>query len=122
MDAVEESCFSNFFRKNFPYGMKKNEEGKWMIFNRDYQPLGYYINNTSKDGLTPYFCKYLGLDEKLIYSAIERDLIYESSENGKIFEFFFYNDKTNPVKNEIDNVLWNIYIDRVKKFCNLKCR
>ncbi len=31
---------NGFLRTNFPYGIKKNNEGEWMIFNRLYLPLG----------------------------------------------------------------------------------
>lgn len=32
---------ADFFRINMPYGMKQNKEGKWIIFNREYMPLGW---------------------------------------------------------------------------------
>ena len=33
-------ALSNFFKINLPYGIKRNENGQWTAFNREYKPLG----------------------------------------------------------------------------------
>jgi hypothetical protein len=42
---------TDFFRKNLPYGIARNENGEWMAFNREYLPLGF--NTTHGNNFDP---------------------------------------------------------------------
>ena len=93
-------ALTDFFRINFPYGIRKNDNGEWFAFNREYMPLGSK-DRTSIDikAWQQQFIgvKYKGLTEafltKLAASRIERD------GKGKISCIWFYTDATNPMNN-----------------------
>ena len=114
---------SDFFRRNLPYGMTRNNEGKWMIYNRNYKPLGYCLGDHIKeDDLSPFYCEYKNLNEKLIRSILDKELI-QVNDSGEIIQIFFYNDGTVPViSNGVNDERWISYIDKLKKLCNLECR
>jgi hypothetical protein len=109
---------TDFFRINFPYGIKRNNKGQWFAYNREYMPLGW---NSSQHKRTisddqvysefPIYTTYKGItDEKLRQLAVEPNSII-LDEEGKIKQVFFYNDKTNP-KNSPE--YWNIYFEKIK--------
>lgn len=104
--------------------MRKNNEGEWMFFNREYVPLGW---NSTKHATQstywdfysdlPVYTKYKGLTEakleKLAWS--KEGLKYDDVE--KIEMVFFYNDKTNPLN---DTKHWPDYIDKLKLLSKLQ--
>jgi len=108
---------SDFFRINFPYGIRKNSKGEWVCFNREYMPLGWNrkenvsIHDEKAFAHLPVYTKYNGLtDARLEKLAIEPYAVSRDDE-GKIYMVFFYNDKTNP-QSEPRN--WNEYFEKIK--------
>ena len=80
---------NDFLRTNFPYGIKKNNEGEWMIFNRLYLPLGmtrkdeaYFRENEKK-----FYFRYKGITEKLLEELGKGQNITHDSD-GKIISTF----------------------------------
>ncbi|TDX02177.1 hypothetical protein [Dinghuibacter silviterrae] len=113
----------DFFRISLPYGMRKNKEGKWMPFNREYMPLAY--NDTSYKEATfhdqyyqdkPLFTKYSGLTDKAILSRIPESAV-RRGKDGKINEFWLYNDATNPM---IAPEYWDSYLGKIKWLSKFK--
>jgi hypothetical protein len=109
---------TDFFRINMPYGMRKNNEGQWMCFNREYLPLGWNTSVANQHSIygdffanLPVSTKYKGLtDSKLQQLAWGEDGL-EKDDEGKITMVFFYNDRTNPMN---DSKYWNAYFDKLK--------
>ncbi|MDN3551002.1 hypothetical protein [Mucilaginibacter aquaedulcis] len=110
----------DFFRINFPYGIRKKNNEEWFAFNRDSMPLGVYKNT-----LLPYDewlntftgLGYSGLTEKLLTQlAISR---IEMDDDGKICCIWLYNDGTNPMKSAQN---WEDYMSKLKKLGKLKVK
>jgi len=116
-----------FFKINLPYGLIKNENNEWAVFNREYQPLGFTIRENgsipqgSFDHL-PIHTKYNRLTEKLLLEItfdIEKGI--KRNDNGEIYQVFLYNDGTNPV-NIDEKRLWDDYFNRLKKLSKLSLK
>ncbi len=116
-------ALSDFFRINLPYGMERNSNDEWFVFNREYSPLGWNI-----DGAQPYhsekepfdklpvYTKYPKLTDKKILTIItEIDAIHYDAQ-GKIWKVFFYHDGTNPQSNPSE---WKRYFDIIKELSKL---
>ena len=108
---------TDFFRINFPYGIKRNSNNEWACFNREYMPLGWNtverksIHDEEAFVQLPIYTKYNGLTEaKFLKLAIEPDAV-RRDENGKINIVFFYKDATNPQSSPQH---WDIYFEKIK--------
>ena len=95
--------------------MERNNKGQWVVFNRNYKPIGFNQNDFVKYEEFPIYTKYKGLTEKLILEIGNPDSI-ERDENGKICKFWLYNDGTNPMNNND----WNTYWKKLEKLAKLK--
>lgn len=118
-------ALSDFFRINLPYGIKKNDSGEWMAFNREYLPLG--CNDTGKGidskgeesaNEMSLYTKYKGLTEAAITKICSPSLI-QRDEKGEIFRAFFYNDATNPQSNPGH---WDNYFKQIKDFSKFEIK
>ena len=109
----------DFFRINLPYGIKRNDKGEWMAFNREYMPLGYsdesHKTTWHNDNL-PIFTKYKGLTEALLIKVAARDgESIKRNENGEICEVWLYNDATNPMnQTSKNNSYWKLYWEKLE--------
>ena len=70
----------DFFRMNLPYGLIRNSNNEWMLFNRDYMPIGY-VDYSKRESMSagnpgyqelPIYTKYKGLTEKLLKQLAHR--------------------------------------------------
>ena len=123
---------NNFFHINLPYGMSKNKDGEWLVFNREYCPLGFNTRNSESCNRIngrfnlPIYSKYSRLTDATIEKIMgDTNRSYQSSrvcENGgsvqyddagKINRVFFYNDLTDPVLNP---QTWVEYFKKLKAF------
>lgn len=103
----------DFFKRFLPYGMKKNSEGEWFVFNRDYAPLGWRGKDLAEDEFYsnyPIRVAWSRLTEANL-EAIFPDSPIQRDENGNIDAVFFYSDKTNPT----DGGSWNSYFEKIKR-------
>ncbi len=113
-------ALSDFLRINLPYGMRKNESGKWFTFNREYHILGFnqvdYVSEMSTlepfDKL-PVYSDFKGLTDEKILKLINENCKVEYNENGSIKIVFFYFDGAVPntslkLWNEYQNVLYKL--------------
>lgn len=111
----------NFFRINFPYGIKKNSDNTWFIFNREYLPIGWNSNKNAESiySITkpyqnyPIHTKYKGLTDDEILKNIKNKELIKLNNNGEISTVFFYNDSSNPTNIKGD---WSSYFDIIKFF------
>lgn len=119
---------NNFFRINLPYGIAKNENDEWMVFNREYMPLGFNDQNFKEHvGISyqdkPIYTKFIGLTEKvLIEVAFDPIKGIIRDENGKIKTVFFYNDGSNPTNQgkSSEEKSWNEYFKKLRRLSKLK--
>lgn len=84
-------ALSNFFKINFPYGIKSNEHGEWVAFNREYKPLGF---NDSLSEFNfeeyPLYTAYDKFDINKILNLIDEDISrIQIDEKGKIKKYSF---------------------------------
>lgn len=49
----------NFFRINLPHGLKRQDRNKWIVFNREYAPLGWNSKANSKSIYDPKYSQDL---------------------------------------------------------------
>lgn len=94
----------DFFRVVMPYGMKKNQDGSWFLFNREYLPIGWN-DESYKESISqniPYhsipvhtFYKDLS-EEALTKIAIDEKHIVRN-EKEEIESLYFYIGETDPL-------------------------
>jgi hypothetical protein len=110
----------DFFRINMPYGIDKDESVKWMAFNREYRPIGFYSGERFDDHSLPNYVKYHGLTEvKLLQLADNEEHNLKRDDHGNICKVFFYNDETNPASYHPDQN-WKLYLEKLKILAQLK--
>ena len=115
---------NDFFDINLPYGMKKTGKDEWIVFNREYVPIGWngkplnsVIGNHNGFNDIPIKTKYKSFTEHKIESIIKDENFIHRNENNEILEIFFYNDKTNP---KISDLCWNDYFNKLKELSKLE--
>lgn len=106
-------------------GLKRNEDGTWMVFNREYLPLGFgdidyprELHNKSPYNSIPVNNPYPMLDAKFIKKLIDLEdthIEYDSNKMAKLI--FLYNDGTNPINNPKG---WKSYFQKIKLLSQLK--
>lgn len=116
---------NDFFRINLPYGIARNENGGWMVFNREYMPLGYNnVEHKGNPGLSfldiPIYTRYKRLTEKLLIELAYGEHGVMRNEKNEIVKVFLYNDGTNPQNQSTDKkILWDNYFEKLKKLSKL---
>ena len=110
---------SEFFRINLPYGMKRNDDGSWYAFNREYMPLGWNTIRNKEDDFSklPIHTKYNGLSEKKWKQLLPEESRLEYNDKGEVVTVWFYDDKTNP---EITPKYWEEYFKIIKGLAGMK--
>jgi hypothetical protein len=96
-----------FYKIFFPYAFQKLDDGKYVVINREYQPLGYWPERfgepTNKRGQSFYLCG--DLDEDLI------------SQKNKTF-IYLYDDSTNPM---VSVKTLEAYLEKIGELSYLWC-
>lgn len=118
-------ALSDFFRINLPYGLKRNEEGKWLVFNREYIPIGFgdinftqSIHYENQYTSIPVNNPYPKLDAEFIEKLIALGNIYVEYDSNQTPKYIFlYNDGTNPLNNPKG---WTGYFQKIKLLSQLK--
>lgn len=112
-------ALGDFFRVNMPYGLKVNSNDEWFVFNREHMPLGWNKRRYVNEDEFPVYTKYKGLTEKKILSIIKNPNAIHRDNDGRICQFFFYNDRTNP---QSSPEFWNDYFDIIKEFSKFEAQ
>lgn len=109
-------ALNSFFQINLPYGIKRNADGEWFAFNRDYAPLGFNKNeNPSENGLfndLPIHTKYANLTDARLLELAGDEKFVKRDADGKIDTVFLYIDSDHPLKNSKNGVP---YFDKLAK-------
>ncbi len=115
---------TDFFKINLPYGMVKNSKNEWAVFNRMYLPNGFnsidsYQNINDEDSYLgiPIRKKYINFTETVLKQLIDHSTSVEYDGQGNINKIWFYNDLTNPIKNELN---WRKYFKKIQLLSRLK--
>lgn len=111
---------NKFFDINMPYGMKKNSNNEWMVFNREYLPIGW-CNKTQEENSSnidaynsyPVHSKYKKLTDEKIEKIIKDKIRIHRNEKNEIIRVYFYSDK-HP--NETLNNFFSDYFTVIKEF------
>lgn len=119
---------SDFFRINLPYGLVRNNKGRWMAFNRDFLPIGVNKKASLKSSLysiienLPVYTNYYGLTEEILLSiSVHDSQTIERDENGEIKGIWLYNDLTNPInKSGKDSIYWDKYWHKLEILSKLE--
>lgn len=114
-------AINDFMTLNLPYGMRRIEGNKWVVFNREYKPLGnnYNCGLTLEEyktlpNDTAFINEYPDLTDKLILSDIAlRDDSLVFDDEGKIYQFFLHKGVTNTSE-------WNEYSKRLANLIKVK--
>jgi len=114
----------NFFDINMPYGIVKDTKGKWLAFNREYTPIGWNKHHLGLDISDddsyqdlPIRTKYKSSMDTFLKQLIDDSNGVEYDTNGKINKIWFYNDRTNPMN---DDIYWDMYLKKIKILSQLK--
>lgn len=97
-------------RLMFPYGMAKNDDGTWTLFNRRYKPVGVISKDWEVWDTPRHAMKLKGLGPAML-----RKLDYRGEGNAD--RIYFYNDgciPTDGAKNMAS------YLDKLKLLMALK--
>ncbi|GBF21829.1 hypothetical protein C21_04018 [Arenibacter sp. NBRC 103722] len=114
---------SNFFKINLPYGIKRDNNGHWAAFNREYKPLGENDNFKSFSDGDFVYTNYGKLSDKLLMQLADGPTSVHMDENNVITKVFFYDDATNPSNHsEYDTKLWDNYFEKLRILSNQKVK
>lgn len=109
---------NDFFRRCLPYGMRRDDQGFWFVFNRDYAPLGWPAKDLDYDEFysrLPVRIKFKRLTDANL-EKIFQDGVVKYGDLGRIEAVYFYNDKTNP----LNGGDWNPYFKKLKSLGELR--
>lgn len=82
-----------------PYCLKKQDDGTWLVLNREYSPLSFntHSNDFLKQDL-PIYLKIKDLTAKKIEKILQLGEGAALQNDGR--DLFLYNDGTNPFRKE----------------------
>ena len=82
---------SDFRTMFFPYCLQKQKDGRYVVLNREYKPVGFKPHGFIRYGDYPVCIEIQGIGPDTA-----RKLSYNGSLNTD--EIFLYNDECNPIK------------------------
>lgn len=113
---------NTFFKINLPYGIKRNDNGEWMAFNREYIPIGFNKGKESDNDQYNIYTSYKGLTEKLLIELADGGHHISRDSSGKINMVFFYDDGIFTDQKLLKNELFDQYFNKLKKLAVLKIK
>ena len=123
-----------FFAINMPYGLRRNKYGQWMVFNREYMPLGYN-STTHQESMSgfpdeedyaykkqPIYTSYEGLTEKLLLLLADDNEDNIRRDNlGRIYGVHLYDMYTCPINfHKPSDSNWTNYTKKLKIIAELR--
>ncbi|HEA21085.1 MAG TPA: hypothetical protein ENH87_09210 [Pricia antarctica] len=112
---------NNFFKINLPYGIKRNDNGHWTAFNREYRPLGENDFMKHVPWSAFIYTDYGRLSDRFLMDLADGPTSVQLDENNDIVRVFFYDDATNPANHlRAESRLWENYFEKLKKLAMLK--
>ena len=86
-------AFHDFRSMFFPYCLKKQDDGRYVVLNREYKPVGLIPQGSIRYSDYPVHVEIKG-----IHAATARKLSWNGSEDTD--QIYLYNDGCNPVKDK----------------------
>ena len=77
----------------FPYCLQKQEDGRYVVLNRDYNPVGFYTRDWVKYEEHAVLVKFKGLTKAKAAKLSDKG-------ETNLDKIYLYNDKTNPVRSK----------------------
>lgn len=93
----------------FPYCLEKQEDGRYVILNRQYKPIGFYTKDHVQYEEHPVLVRLKGLTKAKAAKLSDKG---ETS----LDKIFLYNDKTNPVLSKAN---MHLYLAKLEILANL---
>jgi len=115
-------ALTDFFRINMPYGMERNDQNQWRVFNREYKPIGFNTREELKMDEYPIWVEYPGLSDSIIKKIAHEGFVIKNDQ-GQIIKFWFYNDASNPTNynsKDDDQGLWSDYFNKLQLLAKFK--
>jgi hypothetical protein len=119
-------ALKDFFSINMPYGMQKNENGEWFVFNREYVPLGFNDSMVSSNysstqlfDLLPVYTSFKSMGDVKLETLVGDTKLIHRRADGSVFKVFFYNDSTDPVASP---VYWQRYFKIIKALSSCQAK
>ena len=113
---------NDFFRINMPYGIRKDNNGRWVAFNREYLPIGWNkakseIRIDSADTLEhiPVFTRYKELTHSEVAKVI-KDIDLLHIVDNELKTIYFYGDNNYPPSSDEN---WLKYSTIIRYFSKL---
>ncbi len=104
----------NDFRAIYlPYCLKKQENGKYIVLNREYKPLGFNSYEQFNYSNYPISANLKGLTEKKVL-----ELSWNNSPDKE--HIFLYNDALNPIKSKDNMAKYLQKLDLLAKLKSVK--
>lgn len=102
--------------------VKKNENGEWTAYNREYMPLGFNKDVLHDDFKNlPIYTKYKKISNTKLFDIVGEERYVQRDSKGDIVSIHLYNDGTNPinVREKKDPQLWANYFEKLQKLSKL---
>lgn len=93
-----------------PYCLKRQEDGRYIVLNREYKPLGFNTDTHVNYEDYPIAAKIKGITKKV---AMELSI----DKSSDLDQIFLYNDATNPSSNS-ENM--KKYLKKIEKIATYK--
>ena len=110
---------TNFLMINLPYGMQRQGNNSWFVFNREYKPLGYNTGEHVTYETIPIATEYKQLGPKTLLKLRGPGTDIDYGADGEIERIWFYDDGTVPTSH---NRYWQSYMDRLQLLARLKVK
>lgn len=94
----------------FPYCLMRQKDGRYLVLNREYKPIGFNTIEHIDYENYPISAKIKGITKKV---AIELSI----SKSNNLEQIFLYDDATNPSTNSKN---LKAYLKKLEKLANFK--
>lgn len=97
-------------RLMFPYGMQKNSDGSWTLFNRNYKPVGVVTADFAQLDSPNHKVQIHGLGPSTLKKL-------DHTGAGEADRIYFYNDGSAP---SLSSACMSAYLKKLQLLMNLK--
>lgn len=109
-NAGAQMALDNFLKINLPYCLKRQDDGSWIVLNREYKPLGFNSRDHVDYSAFPIATRYPALTLEML----ERICVDTASNPNEIY---LYCDRTTPTDSAEHMAA---YLTRIQQLAALK--
>ena len=107
---TNENNITALYRIAFPYCIEKQEDGSYVVLNREYKPIGFLTEERLDYGKYPIGIRFKGLKEETI-----RKISVDGDQSDRAI--YLYGDGSKPTQNEKN---MRDYLERLSVLMSLK--